>query len=166
MANFEISRHIIDRYDALPDITIFHHAGRFQWHNDDPDYDGLQVLRNIRLPYIQSQGYVNLRCVWTLGCPAEIRPFEDEATAILGKPTTKQIFKQSFESLFPALKVPQVVAVSCCSQFAATREVIRQRPRDEYERFREWLVNTPLDDSLSGRVFEYSWHSRSARRFS
>ncbi|KAL2164330.1 hypothetical protein VTH06DRAFT_3546 [Thermothelomyces fergusii] len=33
------------------------------------------------------------------------------------------------------------------------------RPRDDYVRWRDWLLETPLADDLSGRVFEYLWHS-------
>jgi len=29
-------RHIINHYDNLPDIMVFLHGQRYQWHNDDP----------------------------------------------------------------------------------------------------------------------------------
>lgn len=29
---------MIDNYDHLPDLTVFIHAARYQWHNDDPLY--------------------------------------------------------------------------------------------------------------------------------
>lgn len=31
-------RYIIDNYDSLPDVVVFMHSGRYQWHNDDPIY--------------------------------------------------------------------------------------------------------------------------------
>lgn len=68
---------ITDRYDTLPPNVIFHHGERFQWHNDDPDHDTLPLLQRFRVPYLQEQGYVNLRCVWAPGCPVEIRPAQD-----------------------------------------------------------------------------------------
>lgn len=151
--------YIIDHYDALPNNTIFLHASRFQWHNDDPDYDALPALRNFQIPYLQKNGYVNLRCVWVIGCPAEIHPAIDEANADKDKPMAKDMYKKSFEELFPEMPVPEVVAVSCCSQFGVTRDTIRRRPRIDYVRFRDWLLETPLDDSINGRVFEFSWHS-------
>lgn len=30
--------YIIDHYDSLPDIVVFLHGRRYQWHNDDPLY--------------------------------------------------------------------------------------------------------------------------------
>jgi hypothetical protein len=31
-------RYIIDHYDKLPDLVVFMHDARYQWHNDDPIY--------------------------------------------------------------------------------------------------------------------------------
>ncbi|KAI1333417.1 hypothetical protein F5Y16DRAFT_415106 [Xylariaceae sp. FL0255] len=164
--------YIIDRYDSLPSNVIFTRGSRFAWHNDNPDYDGLPILENFRLSYLREAGYVNMRCAWVVGCPAEIRPELDEGAArnlkgnnnsVAGvkKRTqlmTKHVYKRAFEELLPELPVPEVVAVGCCAQFGVTAETIRQRPREDYIRFHEWLLSTSLDDSLSGGVFEYSWH--------
>jgi hypothetical protein len=161
-----VNSHIIDNYDTLPATTIFIHASRFAWHNDDPDYDALPTLRNLNLDYVQSSGYVNLRCAWVLGCPVEIRPHLDAAADVDKdgkaadgrKLTAKEIFKQAFEEIMPGVEVPHAIGASCCSQFAVSREAVRARPREEYVRWREWLLRTPLADDLSGRVFEYIWH--------
>ncbi|KAM5362677.1 hypothetical protein ACJZ2D_012422 [Fusarium nematophilum] len=151
--------YIIDRYDSLPGNVIFHHAERFQWHNDNPDYDALPLLQNFRFDNLKKVGYTNLRCVWVLGCPAEIKPIQDEAPAKEGEPIhARHVYKSAFRELFPSLEVPEEVGVTCCSQFAVRRETIRLRPRAEYVRFREWLIVSPLGDDLSGRVLEYSWH--------
>ncbi|KAF7541460.1 hypothetical protein G7054_g521 [Neopestalotiopsis clavispora] len=152
--------YIIDQYDNLPNNIIFIHASRFAWHNDDPDYDAIPTLSNFQLPYLQESGYVNLRCVWIIGCPAEIRPVEDEANRDDAHLSTKNIYKQAYEELLPDLPVPEVVAVGCCSQFGVTRETVHKRPRSDYLRYRQWLLETSLDDSMSGRVFEFSWHNR------
>ncbi|KAI0893137.1 hypothetical protein F4806DRAFT_477131 [Annulohypoxylon nitens] len=156
--------YIIDNYDTLPDTTIFIHASRFQWHNDDPDYDIVPTLRNLRLPYVREAGYVNLRCVWVIGCPAEIRPFqdEDEGPRDQKHPSAKGVFRRAFEQLFPEIPVPELVAVSCCSQFAVSRDTIQRHSKERYLQFRDWLLKTPLDDGTSGRVMEFSWHSKSS----
>ncbi|TRX87772.1 hypothetical protein FHL15_011329 [Xylaria flabelliformis] len=151
--------YIIDRYDDLPQNVLFVHASRFAWHNDDPDYDALPTLRHFRLPYLRATGYVNLRCVWVIGCPGEIRPAIDETKKDEAeKIQAKHIYKEAFEELLPEVPLPELVAVSCCSQFGVTRETLRSRPREDYIRYREWLLATPLDDALNGRVFEFAWH--------
>lgn len=144
---------------------IFQHANRYQWHNDDPLYDGQRMLSRLRLPFVKAQGYVNLRCVWTLGCRAEIRPLEESRAPAADDARASEharagaFYKPAFEELFPDLPVPEVIGASCCAQFAVTADKIRQRPRKDYERFRHWLLETTLPDDISGRIMEYSWHS-------
>jgi hypothetical protein len=116
------------------------------------------MLRRFQLPYLQKEGYVNIRCAWTLGCPAEIKPFDEEGEHREAIHAGGD-YKRAFEHLFPGRKVPMEVGVSCCAQFAATKEKIRQRKREEYIRYRQWILDTDLRDSISGRVMEYSWHS-------
>ncbi|KAI9166537.1 hypothetical protein HJFPF1_02644 [Paramyrothecium foliicola] len=151
--------YIIDRYDTLPGNVIFHHAERFQWHNDNLDYDALPLLQRFRLEHLKKEGYVNLRCVWVLGCPAEIRPTLDESPPVKNEPVhAKHVYKAGFQQLFPEIPVPDIVGVTCCSQFAVRRETIHKRPKSDYVRYRDWLVGSSLGDDLSGRVLEYSWH--------
>jgi hypothetical protein len=150
--------YIIDNYDKLPDNVLFIHPNRYQWHNDDPDYDGLPMLRHFQIPYLEQEGYVNIRCAWSLGCPSEIKPLQEEGEHREAVHAGGD-YKQAFLHLFPGEEVPSKVGVSCCAQFAATKEKIRERKKSEYERYRDWIMDTQLGDSISGRVFEYSWHS-------
>ncbi|PKY08673.1 hypothetical protein P168DRAFT_247203 [Aspergillus campestris IBT 28561] len=147
--------YIIDNYDNLPESILFIHSQRFQWHNDDPYYDGVPMLQKFQVPYLQKQGYVNLRCAWVLGCPVEIHPLTDTHRNDVH---AGEYFKTGFMELFPGEPVPQEVGVSCCAQFGATRWKILERPKSDYIRFRDWLATTTLPDELSGRIMEYSWH--------
>ncbi|KAF3481797.1 uncharacterized protein GIQ15_04556 [Arthroderma uncinatum] len=152
--------YIIDRYDSLPGSVFFHHAERFQWHNDNPDYDALTLLQRFRFDYLKEQGYANLRCDWALGCPAAIKPLVDATEPVPGEGlSSKRVYKKAFKELFPGEAVPETVGVACCSQFAVRRESIRKRPKSDYIHYREWLVKTDLEDGLSGRVLEYAWHT-------
>jgi len=115
------------------------------------------MLRHFQIPYLEKEGYVNIRCAWSLGCPVEIKPL-DEQGIHRAQVHAGGDYKQAFEVLFPEKEVPKSVGVSCCAQFAATKEKVLERPKYDYERYREWLFNTTLDDSISGRILEYSWH--------
>ncbi|KAH7132168.1 hypothetical protein B0J11DRAFT_219181 [Dendryphion nanum] len=149
--------YIIDNYESLPDNILFIHPNRYQWHNDDPDYDGLPMLRRFQIPHLEKEGYVNIRCAWSLGCPAEIKPLDEEGEHRAAVHAGGD-YKKAFQILFPGEEVPKHVGVSCCAQFAATKEKIRRRPRADYVRYRKWLLETELGDSISGRILEYSWH--------
>jgi Protein of unknown function (DUF3431). len=136
---------------------LFLHSQRFQWHNDDPYYDGVAMLRNFQVPYLQKKGYVNLRCTWTLGCPVEIYPFSDGHR---DGPHAGEYFLNAFKELFPSSPVPEEIGASCCAQLGVNRTTVLSRPKADYEHFRNWLATTTLTDDLSGRIMEYSWHSK------
>lgn len=71
---------------------------------------------------------------------------------------TGPYYKKAFEQLFPEKPVPDVVGAPCCAEFAVTADKIRERPRSDYVRYREWLMTTKLPDNISGRILEYAWH--------
>ncbi|KAF2669758.1 hypothetical protein BT63DRAFT_268488 [Microthyrium microscopicum] len=153
--------HIIDQYDTLAARLIFIHADRYQWHNDDPRYDGRTSLQNLRLEYVDAEGYVNLRCHWLQGCPTAVNltmaPYIDPY-----KRDDVVNFDHRYASilhhLFPALSTPKMVAATCCSQFAVTSAAVRKQPRNVYINIRKWLLETEMDDYDTGRVLEYMWH--------
>ncbi|KAI9752044.1 MAG: hypothetical protein M4579_005772 [Chaenotheca gracillima] len=124
--------------------------------------DSVSVLRSLRLDTLAKRGYLNLRCTWNQGCPSELElaslPDRHADEEFDTRTETAILYKASFKTLFPESDVPDVVAASCCSQFAVTKAKILERSKADYERYREWLLDTPLDDNYSGRVFEYSWH--------
>ncbi|KAI1615453.1 hypothetical protein EDD36DRAFT_432867 [Exophiala viscosa] len=148
---------IIDHYDTLPSTVAFMHAHhKGAWHTDTPNSDSVFLLRDLRLDFVQQQGYVNLRCQQNPGCPAECQTNRDDGREDHG---AERAMHQAWRTMFGAqLTVPDILAVPCCAQFAVSRDQIRQRELAEYVRYRDWLLATELDDYTSGRVFEYLWH--------
>ncbi|KAL1590038.1 hypothetical protein WHR41_01446 [Cladosporium halotolerans] len=113
------------------------------------------MLSRLRIPHIKSQGYVNMRCVWTLGCPIETRPSEEAGKIDENREAKAGAFyAKAFSSLFPGQPVPAAIGSPFCAQFAVTGDKNRERPRSDYEAYREWLLNTELSDEISGRVME------------
>ena len=55
-------------------------------------------------------------------------------------------------------RAPELVGAACCAQFAVSRDQVLARPLGDYERFREWIVETEKSDARSGRVLEFLWH--------
>ncbi|RYP19188.1 hypothetical protein DL765_003503 [Monosporascus sp. GIB2] len=155
--------YIIDNYHKLPDIVIFLHGRRYQWHNEDPLYDGVPPLQKLQIPYIVKHGFATLRCSWLLGCPLEIKP-DLNADVKWDHPEadqrakTEAIYARAFTELFPGRPVPDAVGVHCGAQFAVTKERILGTTVEEYKSYRNWLWTTGLTDEFSGRVMEYSWH--------
>ncbi|KAF2083794.1 hypothetical protein K490DRAFT_10895, partial [Saccharata proteae CBS 121410] len=147
---------IIDHWDDLPPRTIFVHGHRKSWHQDDI----LKLVNHLQFPALESEGYISLRCDWYPSCPIEIRPLAHDTPAWgpgENRHETEYAIAEAWESLFPGTEIPETIAAPCCAQFAVTRDAIRRHGLSDYERMRNWLLDTTLDDNISGRVFEKLW---------
>ena len=142
--------YIIDHYDSLPSIIAFLHPhldGFYAaWHTDMPHHNNIDSLNHLHLDHVEQMGYVNLRCNWNPGCLAGDREREL---------ITPEIWRELFG---PGVERPSLMGATCCAQFVVTREQVQQRPRNDYIRYRQWVLNTELVDAKSGRVMEYLWH--------
>lgn len=152
--------YLIDHYDQdLPDVIIFVHAHRGAWHNNFIlDLDTPKTIQRLRDDRVIRQGYMNLRCHHDPGCPDWIhldRAAVDYDMVI--KPEEKAFSLELFTELFPGHRPPPVLSQPCCAQFAVSSERVRDNPKAMYEHLRSWLMNTPLEDTDSGRIFEYTW---------
>jgi len=148
--------YIIDQYDNLSDVNIFMHSHRYAWHNNQlHDLDAVQMITYLSPARVQREGYANMRCDWHPGCPSWLHPGAVEEDR---NKKEEVEFAAAWAELFPGDPVPQVVAQPCCAQFAVSRDRIRALPKSKYVRLRDWLLRTPLRDSISGRVWEYVWH--------
>ena len=147
---------VIDQYNDLPDITIFVHSHQVAYHNNDLlDSDMPKMVRRLNHAHVQREGYFNLRCHHEPGCPDWIHTNKTEQDT---NRKEEVVFAKIWQDLHPGKPMPSVLSVPCCSQFAASRDKLRTIPLDEWKRYRKWLIDTDLDDELSGRVWEYTWH--------
>ncbi|RAL13579.1 DUF3431 domain-containing protein [Aspergillus homomorphus CBS 101889] len=147
--------YIIEHYDKLPDIIAFMHSHQFAWHNDDLfNGDAAELLRRLSPAWVVRQGYVNLRCTWSPGCPDWLHP------GTLVEDQTKQeevMLARAWGEIFPDDPIPEVLSQPCCAQFAVSRERILAIPRARFVYFRDWMLRTELSDYISGRIWEYLW---------
>jgi len=139
--------HIIASYDSLPSVLVFLHSHEKSWHNDALGSSNPRALKSLRLDYVQENGYVNLRCSWQPGCKAAHR---------WNKHVTEQVWGEVFGGNMTGWTGQ--VGQACCAQFAVSKERVRMRPKEEYEGYRRWVLETELDDNKSGRVMEFLWH--------
>jgi hypothetical protein len=146
---------IIDNYDNLPDVAMFMHAHQLTWHNDELlGNDAARLVQRLSRQRVWREGYVNMRCSWYPGCPDWMHPGETEQNDFKQE---EVLLAKSWSELFPLDEVPSVLAQPCCAQFALSRERIQAKPYAQYVWYRDWLFNTRLPDSLSGRIWEYVW---------
>jgi len=151
--------YIIQNYDSLPSTVAFVHSHEFgfskAWHTDAKGHSNVESLNSLNINFVQRNGYANLRCLHNPGCPDEVQPFREPMDE---SKTTEVVFAAAWRKIFENNDVPEVVGVACCAQFAVSRQQILKRTKEQYLRMHQWLMDTELDDSTSGRVFEYLWH--------
>lgn len=173
--------YLIDHYDNLPSTIAFVHSHRsgflMAWHVDAPMHDNVAALRSLQLDFVQRNGYVNLRCNQNPGCGAPDKPnghvTEDVWTEIFGGTSTPPLNSTTSPSSLDEedeysrghhekkskyLQMPTSVAAACCAQFAVSRDQVLQRPKEDYIKIRQWVIDTDKNDAASGRVMEYIWH--------
>lgn len=149
--------YMIDHYNSpsLADVTLFMHAHRYTWHNNDLlDSDALNIVTRLSTPKVIRDGYFNMRCHLDPGCPDHLHP----ATKVPNPARPEEmLIGQAWEKLFPGDPIPEVLSQPCCSQFALSKVMLRSVPLETYERMRNWLMETNYHDQIAGRVFEYVW---------
>lgn len=141
--------YVIENYDALPAVMAFIHSHRAgfwsAWHTDTPLHDNADALHKLRTGFVRRNGYVNLRCNWNPGCEVDQRQ-------------NKHVTAEIWAELFDGTEKPEEIGAACCAQFAVSREQVLRRPREDYLKYRQWILDTELKDGSSGRVLEYLWH--------
>lgn len=172
--------YIIDNYNSsLPSTIAFLHSHRNgflrAWHTDSPLHDNVDAMRALLLPFVQQNGYVNLRCNWNPGCkkgstPKHVSPrvweelFNDTSTPRLDEARRWNAGRPQSISSSMAGESDEVIhlrgqtAAACCAQFAVSRQQVLRRPVEDYIKFRDWVIHTEKNDAQSGRVMEYLWH--------
>ncbi|KAJ0421108.1 hypothetical protein BJY00DRAFT_111689 [Aspergillus carlsbadensis] len=152
-------QYIVEHYDDLPSTIVFIHSHRDgwpgAWHTDTMDYSNVESIRSLQIDFVQQNGYANLRCQETPGCPDEIRPARNPPRP--GK-NVEKIYPDAWRALFLNDNVPEVIGVPCCSQFAVSREQVLKRPLSDYQRYYNWVLTNDLPDDMTSRVMEYTWH--------
>ncbi|KAK3615221.1 hypothetical protein LTR56_026735, partial [Elasticomyces elasticus] len=153
---------ILDYYDAVPRYTFFAHAAEDQWHknilskyNNQPN-----TIRNFRTAAIDAHGFVNLRCRLSPSCPVAVHPFATTDLDMKLLEAGRDYADVSME-IFNVSRgeIPEVIGAVCCTLFALSRDRIRARPHEDYERMMWWAGRTTWTDDFGvGLVFEKLWH--------
>lgn len=152
-------QYILEHYDSLTDINFFFHSHATTWHNNLLlREDSATTINMMKRDYIMEKGYVNSRCDTSPGCPKWIKFDPTPGDHSLHPLRFADMFTpERWASFFPdADDLPRYLSAPCCSQFAVTRDTIRSRPKETYQRLHDWIQSDPFD-GYSGRFMEYTW---------
>ena len=158
---------IIDNYDSLPDIIAFRHGHENAWHQS---FDSAAEVNNLNLTTVRSRGYLNFNCEERSGCEqhillADMQRVENASIGVTNRsslsprsePPVDAAIYENWDAWF-GVPMPEDLTSACCAQFVVMKEAVWHQPRQKYIGFRQWLLNSDLDDWRSGMVFEKLWH--------
>ncbi|TVY31870.1 hypothetical protein LOCC1_G008966, partial [Lachnellula occidentalis] len=140
-------------YASLPDISILMHAHEAPWHTDPALFTSMFfTLTHLSLPHVLERGYANLRVSWQNACPDWINTTKTPAESWKQEePYMAQAFTENFAPWGAGdVRVPEIMAGPCCSQFAVSRDAVLGRPREQYEFHARWLVESAWSDYIVG----------------
>ena len=102
---------------------------------------------------MEKKGYANLRCNWNPGCLKVYRKIVH---------ITPEVWRNIFNGILVDKGGNNVVLLyigaACCAQLTVSRSRVLERYLNDYEHFRQWIIDTEMTDATSGRVLEFLWH--------
>lgn len=129
---------IIKNYYNLPDICIFVHGHRSDWHHKQNIDEKIENL------YFD-KSYQNI----------------NDGNAGMMKEIEALNYLRSKQYLLDYINpnvYPEEIKYKCSAQFYVKKEAILNRTVDFYKNLYDWLMNTSEPTYWSGRFFEYTWH--------
>ncbi|OJZ86882.1 hypothetical protein ASPFODRAFT_207273 [Aspergillus luchuensis CBS 106.47] len=159
-------QYIIDHYHHLPATIVFLHNHRKPGHTEFRDYGNVAAVTFLRREFVQKNGFANLRCTTTSSsgsssndqCGNVIRPVSDANDTSAQVTTIEQEYPVIWKTVFNSTDVPEKIATPYCGQFAVSREQVHKRPREEYVRYQQWVMETKLKDEEIEQVMGSLWH--------
>lgn len=134
-------KYIIDKYDSLPEYSVFLHDEKRAWHHEGNIAD--RVLDNQN----STQQYFNFNSRVCSTIRNDIWPD----------------MKEFFDTFLAPYIGPKeyfgdwTVNHLCCAQFVCHRDKIRQHPRRMYRAIYRWIMKTDKSYQITGRLLEWTW---------
>jgi hypothetical protein len=144
-------KYIIDHYDNLPEYTFFIHDEEFAWHHSGSVVDkyreaveSKKLYYNINDNAFMSEEYIIVavhsivvwNCFW-------------------------EWYNVLIEHYIPKNKLPNIDFTRNyrgSAQFLVNKKLILNFPKQFYQNLYDWIITTELDNALSGRFLEWTWH--------
>lgn len=133
-------KYIITNYDFLSDYTVFVHAHRTAWHNNNQNID--DIINNLTF----NKNYFNLK---TDGYISKI---------ILNEYKLLINYYDEFEVLTKTRIIPDKIKFYNCAQFYVHKDLIQSHTKNQYKYIYDWIKSIKLNSYDTGQIFEVLWN--------
>jgi hypothetical protein len=145
-------KYIIDYYDELSEFTFFMHDDEYAWHHSGSIIDKYNKAKTSSKLYFN----VNDRCHWNE--PNLIKKthgdnlYNDFMTW----------YNEYIEEFIPVSKIPNnkdfIYGYCGSAQFLVHKILIQNLPKKFYEKIYNWIISTDLENWITSRFLEWTWH--------
>ena len=141
-------KYIVDHYDQLSEYTFFIQDEEFAWHHSG------SIIDKFREALDSNKKYYNINDLAHWDKPNLIPPHLYQILL--------QWYAEYVEEYIPLSKVPNtddlIYGHRGAAQFLVHRDLIHGLPKEFYERLYNWIITTDLQNYVSGRLLEWTWH--------
>ena len=74
--------YVIDEYEKLPSVVVFHHWHLAAWHDEEDVGNASALFERFRADTVHHRGYMSLRSIWEPGCPAEMTSLQPQSNYV------------------------------------------------------------------------------------
>ena len=137
-------KYIIDNYENLADFTFFTHDEEYAWHHTGSIIDRFDEAVASNEPFYNINDMCNLGSI-----------YNDWYNDIVSW------YKTYIEKYIPMETLPDqdwTIYHRGSAQFLVHKSLITNLPLKFYEDLYDWIINTELENSQSGRYLEWTWH--------
>ena len=145
-------KYIIDFYDELSDFTFFIQDDEYAWHHSGSIIDRYYEAKNMNRYYYN----INDKCFW------------NKRNIIINE-HGKEIYiffmnwyKNFLEEYIPLSKIPNnsdfLYGYRGSAQFLVHKKLIKNFPKEFYQKLYDWIITTDIPNFFSGRFLEWTWH--------
>lgn len=138
-------KYILDFYEYFPDLIFFIHDDEFSWHHSGSLILKLEEALDKNLDYYN----INDNCIMGNITP---HPWYDEII---------EWYQKYIQEFIPIEKLPSpewTAGYRGSAQFLVNKKNILNLPKNFYENLYNWIIDTDMEGSKSGRFLEYTWH--------
>jgi hypothetical protein len=148
--------YIIENYNDLPENVIFIHDENESWHHEGKLTDNLQKwIESYETETNQTYYEFNHTCISRDGTNMDADMYEKNAAF-------RDFWDTCLLDTVGDYHQASPVAGKCCAQFIVSRDRIRQKPREFYQRLYQWLMENTQGEGNGDTENRYSgwWTSR------
>jgi len=132
--------YIIYNYANLPDVCIFVHGHRNDWHHKQNMDDKIYKLQF-------NHSYYNINDL-------NVDSLKNQENAL----NMLQKYIHVFNEILNQNIVTEKIKYKPCAQFYVKKQNILRNSKDKYIKLYDFLMKTNVQSYWSGRFFEYLWH--------